>query len=91
MKSRVKVLAVIATIAALGFLFAACDNPSGGGGDGSGRLVFERYGEGYRVVGYGYAPSTSGGRASGALVIPATHNSLPVVAIGNTAFFRRTT
>ena len=91
MKSRFRVLTVIAAIVAMGFLFAACDNPSGGGGNGGGDddgsgLVFERYDTGYRVVGYGDGSGTTGGIASGVLVIPATRNRSLLVSVTPTLY-----
>ena len=47
---------------------------------GAGSLVFQQYGEGYIVVGFS-------GTLSDEVVIPATHNERPVVAIGDEAFW----
>ena len=79
---------LIAAVAVfIGFVFVACDNLTGSGGGGGNRFRFERQGEGYELIGIFYRDG--GGQVSGlsgALVIPATHNRLPVTSIALGAF-----
>ena len=76
MKSKLLIAAL--TVAVLAF-FSTCDNPVGGrSGDDGGEFEFTRYGEGYEVTGF------SG--TARVVIIPATHNGLPVTSIGCEAF-----
>ena len=98
MKTITKLLTGIAIMIITGFTFLSCDNPADGNGGQSGNvgesgnigaisagvygIRFQRmYGNVYQVI---WGRETTGG----AVVIPATHNGLPVFSIGASAFSR---
>lgn len=71
---------VIAIITFFSVAIISCDNGTGAGN--SPRLLFERTPDG----GYSITRDRDRDVFEGALVIPATHNGLPVIAIGEIAF-----
>jgi len=100
MKNGIRFFGLVAAVAIIGFGFAGCDNGNddggngdGGGDGGNGKFTFVKVGNEYTLTGHDGKKDAGGGFTSGSdlrdVVIPGTHEGLPVTAIGDRALMYR--